>query len=80
MSSSNSTVSLTLQIHGQQATQQIQRLNLNINQAQQQQRQFRSDITYQQQINSSVQQMVDTDNNKYELVKVWYKQIVCLPK
>jgi ABC-type transporter lipoprotein component MlaA len=30
MSSSNSTVSLTLQIHGQQATQQIQRLNLNI--------------------------------------------------
>jgi hypothetical protein len=72
MSSSNSTVSLTLQIHGQQATQQIQRLNLNINQAQQQQKGNLDQILRnQQQINSSVQQMVDTDNNKYELVKVW---------
>lgn len=57
MSSSNSTVSLTLQIHGQQATQQIQRLNLNINQAQQQQKGNLDQILRtQQQINSSVQQ------------------------
>ncbi|ENX02648.1 hypothetical protein F900_01094 [Acinetobacter modestus] len=57
MSSSNSTVSLTLQIRGQQAAQQVQRLNLNINQAQQQQKGNLDQILRtQQQINSSVQQ------------------------
>ena len=54
---STSTVQLRLQIVGQQAQQQMQRLNLQQNQSQQQQRQNLNQIlNVQQRINSSTQQ------------------------
>ena len=54
---STSTVQLRLQIVGQQAQQQMQRLNLQQNQSQQQQRQNLNQIlNIQQRINSSTQQ------------------------
>ena len=54
---STSTVQLRLQIVGQQAQQQMQRLNLQQNQSQQQQRQNLNQIlNVQQRINTSTQQ------------------------